>query len=324
MQRRGRLPGLPAAVVALALGGGGLLVAAMSEAAPPASSAPAAAAADDAYTKEIEQYRRDRERRLRSERGWLTLVGLFWLADGPNRFGSDPRAEIVLPAGSAPAQAGTVTLRDGGVSLRVADGVAATINGKAVTTAELRPDDPGPPDVVMIGSVSMQVIKRSGRLGIRLKDSNSPARRQFAGLRWFPVNASYRVTARFVPHEHPVSITVPSAVGPAQTLSSPGAAVFTIEGHQLRLDAVMEEPSSTELFFIFRDKTTGSETYGAGRFLYTPLPRDGQVVLDFNKAFSPPCAFTVYATCPLPPPQNRLPIRIPAGELALPSHAGVP
>ena len=285
---------------------------------------PPALVAADAYTQEIETYRQQREARLRGERGWLTVVGLFWLNDGVQRFGSDTGADIVLPAGSAPAQAGTLTVKDARVSVAVLAGVSATVDGKPVTTRELRPDEPGPPDVLLIGSVSMQVIKRAGRLGVRLKDSNSHARRAFTGLRFFPIRPSYRVTARFVPHPHPVSVTVPSAVGPPQTLESPGAAVFTLDGRDLRLDAILEEPTATELLFIFRDQTSGSETYGAGRFLYTPLPRDGAVVLDFNKAFSPPCAFTAYATCPLPPPQNRLPIKLEAGELAPPVHADTP
>ena len=274
---------------------------------------------DDAYVRELEQHRKDREARLRGERGWLSLVGLSWLEDGANRLGSDPRADIVLPAG-APAHAGTVTVRDGRVSVELASGVSGAIDGKPVTRAELRPDDPGPPDVLMLGTMSLQVIKRAGKLGVRLKDSASPARRAFTGLRFFPIRPAYRVQARFVPHARPVSITVPSAVGPAQTMESPGAAVFTLDGHELRLDPVLESPADTELFFVFRDQTSGRETYGGGRFLYTPLPRDGRVELDFNKAFSPPCAFTPYATCPLPPPQNRLPVRIEAGELAPQAH----
>ena len=279
----------------------------------------ASGAADDAYLKQIEQHRKDRETRLRGERGWLSLVGLYWLNEGANQLGSDQRADVLLPAG-APARAGTLSMRDGRVSVQVAAGVAATIDGKPVTAADLRPDDPGPPDVLMLGTVSLQVIKRAEKLGVRLKDSASPARRAFEGLRFFPIRPAYRVSARFVPHPRPVSITVPSAVGPAQTLESPGAAVFTLDGRELRLDAILEEPADTELFFVFRDATSGHDTYGGGRFLYTPLPRDGKVEMDFNKAFSPPCAFTPFATCPLPPPQNRLPVRIEAGELAPPVH----
>ena len=284
-----------------------------------ADAAAGVGGADDAYVKEIEQHRKDREARLRGERGWLSLVGLSWLKDGANRLGSDAQADIVLPAG-APARAGTVTVRDGHVSVELGAGVPGTIDGKAVSRAELRPDVPGPPDVLMLGTVSLQVIMRAGKLGVRLKDSASPARRAFTGLRFFPIKPAYRVQARFVPHPRPVSITVPSAVGPAQTMESPGAAVFTLAGQTLRLDAVLEDPADHELFFVFRDQTSGRETYGGGRFLYTPLPRDGQVELDFNKAFSPPCAFTPYATCPLPPPQNRLPVRIEAGELGPEAH----
>src|SRR5258708_11776418 len=195
-------------------------------------SAPVGPAPDGAYPREIAQHRQEREKRLRGERGWLSLVGLYWLNEGANRLGSDGRAEIVLPAG-APAQAGTITMREGQVNVQLASGVAATIKGKPVTTAvALRPDDPGPADVLMMGTVTLQVIKRAGRLGVRLRDSASPARRNFAGLHFFPIRPQYKVTARFVPHAHPVSITVPSATGPAQTLESPGTALFTLDGRE--------------------------------------------------------------------------------------------
>lgn len=277
-------------------------------------------AAEDAYRQEIAKYRQGREARLRGQRGWLTVIGLYWLEDGVHRLGSAADAEIALPATVAPAQAGTLTVHDGRVRVQLASGVAATVDGKPARDGDLRADNPGPPSTLALGTVTLQVIQRAGRLGIRLRDSASPARRAFTGLRFFPIGPQYRVTARFVPHAQPVAITVPSAVGPAQTLQSPGAVVFTIDGRELRLDALVEDDPPTELFFVFRDQTSGHETYGGGRFLYTDMPRDGKVVLDFNRAFSPPCAFTPFATCPLPPPQNRLPIAIPAGELAPAAH----
>jgi hypothetical protein len=274
------------------------------------------------YEEEITRWRQAREERLKSPTGWLSLAGLSWLKEGENTFGTDARADVVLPVGSVPARAGVIVLKAGKIMATLADGVAATLAGKPVKVTELHHDVPGPPDVLSFGPVTLQPILRGGtRYGIRVRDVNNPARRDFTGLRWFPIRVELKVAARFVPRETPLSITVPSVVGPPQVLSSPGTAVFAIGGRDVRLDAVLDEPDATELFFIFRDQTAGKETYGGGRFLYTPLARDGQVVLDFNKAFSPPCAYSSWATCPLPPPQNRLAVRIEAGELAPPSDS---
>ena len=271
-------------------------------------------AADSVYRAEIEKWRQQRETRLKAEDGWLAVAGLFWLDEGMNRFGSGPGNSIALPAGTAPPVAGTFELRQGKVSVRVEPGVTVTAAGKPVVDMELRSDDPGPPDVLKLGRVSLQVIARSGRYGIRMKDPESEARRTFAGLGWFPVRDDMRVVGRFVPWPSPRTIPIPNVLGQVNDLPSPGYAEFTAAGRKLRLEPVIEEPGAQELFFIFRDQTAGQETYPAGRFLYAPMPKDGAVVLDFNKAYSPPCAFTAYATCPLPPPQNRLPVRIEAGE----------
>jgi hypothetical protein len=153
-----------------------------------------------------------------------------------------------------------------------------------------------------------------------MKDKQSPLLEEFTGLRWFPVREEYRVNSRFVPYSSPKKVPVPNILGQVEQLPSPGYVVFTVGGKEVRLDPVLEEPDATELFFIFRDQTAGKETYPAGRFLYTPMPKDGALVLDFNKAFSPPCAFTPYATCPLPPRQNRLAVRIEAGEMRSGHH----
>jgi hypothetical protein len=273
-----------------------------------------APAANSVYHAEIETWRQNREARLKAEDGWLAVAGLFWLDEGVNRFGSGPGNAIALPTGAAPAVAGAFELRQGQVSVRIEPGVTVTAAGKPVAAMELRSDDPGPPDVLKLGRLSLQVIARGGRYGIRMKDPESETRRAFAGLRWFPVRDDMRVDARFVPWPSPRTIPIPNVLGQVNDLPSPGYAEFTVAGRKVRLEPVIEEPGAQELFFIFRDQTAGKETYPAGRFLYAPMPKDGAVVLDFNKAYSPPCAFTAYATCPLPPPQNRLPVRIEAGE----------
>jgi uncharacterized protein (DUF1684 family) len=279
----------------------------------------AAVAVDATYVKEIETWRRERLQRLTADGGWLTVAGLFWLKPGANRFGADAGNDIVLPAHSAPAQAGTFVLDGGRVRVELRPSAAATLAGKPVTAAPLRSDaDGAAPDVLSLGALTMQIIDRGGRLGVRLKDMKSPARASFKGLHYFPIDRRYRVVAKFVPHPKPVTLNVPNVLGMIETMPSPGYVSFTIEGvpaaQPLRLDAVLE-PGEPRLFFIFRDRTAGKTTYGAGRFLYADPPVDGKVVLDFNRAYSPPCAFTAHATCPLPPENNRLAVGIEAGEM---------
>jgi uncharacterized protein (DUF1684 family) len=271
------------------------------------------AAASDAYRATIEAWRAEREAGLRAEDGWLAVAGLFWLRAGANRLGVAAENEIVLPSGSAPERAGTLTLKDGRVVLRLAPGVAATIGGVPLSERELRPDDHGPPDVVALGRLRLSVIERSGRLGLRVRDPQSPRRLTFAGLRWYPVDGTYRVQGRFVPAAGKRTLAVPNVLGDVIEMPSPGDVEFTLHGRALRLVPVLEE-GSPQLFFIFRDTTAGKETYGAGRFLYADPPAGGTVTLDFNRAYSPPCAYTDFATCPLPPMQNRLAVAIAAGE----------
>ena len=253
-------------------------------------------AAAVSYQSAIAEWRRQREAGLRRDGGWLTVTGLFWLRDGPNRFGAGPGNDIVLPAG--PDRAGVFELRGGRVSARM-DG----------TTRTIRPDTE---DRILVGRLKLFVIRRGDRYAIRMKDPDSPFLRQFRGLDYFPAHESYRVTARFV--AEPRQIPIANIVGQTEPEDSPGYVVFQLHGRQYRLYPVLDEPGAKSLFFIFKDETAGQETYGAGRFLDTDLPKDGMVELDFNKAYNPPCAFTPYATCPLPPKENRLPVRIEAGE----------
>jgi uncharacterized protein len=280
-----------------------------------------AAFADDAYTAAIEKWRADRETRLKAEGGWLSVAGLFWLKEGTNTFGTDPASDIVLPKDAAPAHAGTFALEGGKATVQAEPGVGLTCEGKPVIRRALRSDTGGDePDVLKLGRLTMTVIERGGRYAIRLRDNDSKMRREFTGLHWFPVKEPYRVTARYVSYPSLKPVTVPNILGATEKMPSPGYAVFTLDGKEVRLEGVLEEPNATELFFIFKDGTSGKETYPAGRFLYSDLPKHGEVVLDFNKAYNPPCAFTPYATCPLPPEQNRLPMRIEAGELRYGNH----
>ena len=279
-----------------------------------------AAGADESYRSEIQAWRHRREASLKAEGGWLSVAGLFWLKDGPNRFGTDAKADIVLPAGSAPPRAGVFQLAGGKVTVIFERQVDATLAGHPVTRAELRPDTSGTPDVIALGRLTFFVIERDGRLAIRLKDRESPSRKAFTGLHWFDVKEEYRVAARYVSYAEPKPIKVPNILGHSEAMPSLGYAVFERDGQEIRLEGVLEEKDAKQLFFIFRDQTSGKETYPAGRFFYADMPKDGRIVLDFNKAYNPPCAFTAYATCPLPPPQNWMPVRIEAGELTYGTH----
>jgi uncharacterized protein (DUF1684 family) len=263
------------------------------------------------YRASIEAWRAEREAKLRADDGWLVLAGLYWLKPGENRFGSSPDNEIVLPA-SAPAHAGTFNHAAGKTTVTVAPGVRASVGGEEVVSRELRLGRE--PDVLVLGPLSMLVIRRGERYAIRARDKESENRKRFKGLEWYPVDPRYRVVARFVPYGAERRIPIANILGGVSQLRSPGSVVFELDGQQLRLEPVYETDDAKELFFIFKDKTAPRETYGAGRFVYSELPEDGRVVLDFNKAYSPPCAYTPYATCPLPPKQNELPVRIAAGE----------
>jgi hypothetical protein len=264
------------------------------------------------YRAQIEQWRQQREERLKSENGWLTVAGLFWLKDGVSTMGAGQANNFVLPPGSAPAKVGTFEFHGGKTVFHAAPGVVVTVNGKPVDTASLTDDSSGSPDVLRIGNLSMFVIQRGNRFGIRLKDKDSEARRKFAGTHWFPVDEEYRAVGKFVPYTPPRKIAVPNILGDVEQQDSPGYVEFTLKGKTCRLDPVSEDGG---LFFIFKDLTAGKETYPSGRFLSTDLPQNGAVIMDFNQAVDPPCAFTPYATCPLPPAQNHLPVRIEAGEL---------
>jgi uncharacterized protein (DUF1684 family) len=279
-----------------------------------ACGAPPSPPVDDDYVADIERWRAEREERLRSETGWLTVVGLHWLEPGENTFGSGASNRVVLPEGRGPEVAGAFVLADGKVTVRSNPDSGVTLEGEAVTERELQTDVEGEPDVLQLDDLSFYVIQRADRFGIRVKDPRSKMLREFAGIESFPVDVAYRVEGRFVPYDPPREVQIATVVGTVQPMLTPGRVEFTLNGEKLALEPMVGEPDDEEYFFIFRDKTSGKETYGAGRYLYTEAARDGRVILDFNKAYNPPCAFTPFATCPLPPPQNRLSIPVEAGE----------
>jgi uncharacterized protein (DUF1684 family) len=270
----------------------------------------------EAYVAEVEDWRAGRLERLTSETGWLTLVGLHWLQDGPNRVGSGADADLPLPADRAPEWAGTLYPPEspgGSLRFELAPGAGVAIEGEEITgPVELATDGQGEATVLELGSLTFYVIARGERLGLRVKDSQSPARLEFAGIESYPVDPAWRLTARFEPYDPPRELAILDVTGGTQPSVSPGAVIFEKDGRSFRLDAL---DAGDELFLIVHDQTSGHGTYGAGRYLYTPVAsEDGTVELDFNKLYNPPCAFTEFATCPLPPAQNRLDLAIEAGE----------
>lgn len=273
-----------------------------------------------AYTEEVEQWKSKRLASLKGEDGWLSLVGLHWLKEGENKIGSDPSSEVPLPEGKSPRVAGSIFLNGGATKIEARPDSGITSEGKPVTTLELKSDADGKPTVLKLGTLTFHVIKRGERLGVRVKDSTSSERTNFRGLEYFPTDERWRVEARFEPHNPPKSIPIVNVLNMEEDTPSPGSLVFEVNGQTYRLDALTEE-GEPQFFVIFADQTSGKETYGAGRYLYAgPPDSQGRLLIDFNKAYSPPCAFTKYATCPLPPEQNKLPVRVEAGELFAGHH----
>ncbi len=264
------------------------------------------------YQEEIEAWRRSLETALRKENGWLAVAGLYWLEEGSNRVGADPSNRIVLPQRAAPDFLGDIQFSGGVTRIKSDAGRTIQVDAEQVEAAELKPDTTGIPSRVTVGDLSMVVIKRGDRYGIRLWDNHRPERETFSGRVWYPVQEAYRVNARYTPHEEPSHLKLPGADGGDQSIPAVGLVKFQLAGADYHLEAL--EGPADGLFLIFRDETNGETTYEAGRYLVTEKPDKDRVLLDFNRAYNPPCAFTAFATCALPPPQNHLQVFIEAGE----------
>ncbi len=275
-------------------------------------------APDPEYRAEIERFRTERAARLTAEDGWLSLVGLYWLEPGANRFGSAPANDIVLAGEAIPPFAGILDVdEDGGVTLRTAAASGLTVAGEPVEERRLATDADGEADVLALGTLRVHVIDRGGRLGLRVKDLASEARQRFSGIESFPVDPAYRVEGHLQRYPAPRTVAVASAQGPDQAMLVPGVVTFSLHGRELSLEPYVSSPDDDTLFFVFRDTTSGTTTYGAGRFLSVRAPAAGAtgVELDFNRAINPPCAFTPYATCPVASAANTLPVAVEAGEM---------
>ncbi len=278
----------------------------------------AAAPADrpTTWVEEIQAWRATREADLKKPDGWLSVAGLYFLRNGVNTLGADPSADVQLPAGAAPANAGRLIYDRGHVRFEPAAGVAATLNDQAVTgrvtVARADANANKPADRLRIGRISVQLHESGARLGVRLRDPESSYRRHFTGLRWFPIDQAWRVSGRLIPYDAPREVEIQNVLGDTEPMRSPGEVEVAIGGKTVRLVAL--QAARGRLWIIFSDTTASDLTYRI-RFLYTDAPdAAGRVDVDFNRAYNPPCAFNPHTTCPLPPRQNRLPVAVTAGE----------
>lgn len=265
------------------------------------------------HESEINAWHAKRMDDLVAPGGWVNLVGLFWLEPGTHSFGSGEDNDIVFPKGTVPDRAGLFLVHNGQVIITAAKGVEILADGKPVTTALIFHPDSVRNPVLALDSVRWNVIQRGNKLGIRLRDLNSQALKDFKGVERYPVDIAWRLQARFEKYDAQKTIPITNIIGQTLEQHSPGAVVFEWNGHQFRLDA-LEEPDG--FLIVFADETAGQQTYGGGRFITIAKPdAAGKTIIDFNKAYNPPCVFSAFATCPLPPKQNRLPFEIKAGEL---------
>jgi uncharacterized protein len=269
-----------------------------------------------APAKTLTEWQARRTRSIAGTNGWASLVGLHWLPEGRSTCGSDPSQTHVFPAGRAPGFVGTWIREGRKVRFVPADGVAASVNGKAVQSRPLRTDAKGAkPEILRIGDLSVTVLVRGERVGLRVRDPQAPTRVHFQGLEYFPERPDWVLEGKLIPAKPGTLLPVVNVLGDIEEMPAAGTVVFMKDGREYRLDVALDTEED-DLFLLFKDTTSGKETYPAGRFLHAQKPgRDGRVVLDFNRAYNPPCAFTSFATCPLPPRQNRLDVRVEAGEL---------
>ena len=257
-------------------------------------TAPTSGGRQDEYSAGIEAWRTEREAGLRVDDGWLTVAGLYFLREGENSFGAGPLSDIVLPEG--PEDAGIFELRNRRVTARAASGQTLTVNGEQVARTQLYPREERAD--LTIGDLTLFVHYSGERLAIRMRDKNSALRNDFKGLRWYPVDKSYRVPARFVPHDEPITVEMQNILGDVETFTSYGSVTLSLNGEGLKMLAV---DSDSRLWFVFRDLTSGAETYAAARFLYADAPKDGWTVVDFQQSVQPPVCVQSAHDVPAPP-----------------------
>lgn len=260
----------------------------------------------------LAKFRTDRVATLTRDSGWLTVAGLHFLNQGDNRIGSDPSNDIVLDFPSIPSHVGVISVQGTSVRIKAAAGQSLTINKVSKSESELHGAfDKQPTDTLEFGPVTFFVHFSGPRLALRVRDQESALRKQFRGLRWYDPNAAFRTVGTFTPYVETKVVQIPNILGDLEPFSAIGTVTFDLAGakHTVEAWGSLKSP-----WIVFRDRTSGRDTYPSARFLYTPSVVDGKVVIDFNFAQNPPCAYNPFTTCPLPPPQNRLNIAIEAGE----------
>ena len=272
----------------------------------------ASAAGAETPAQETEAFRAKHERDYRRE--YVPLSGLFFLKPGANAAGSAKTSDILLPA-RVPASVGRFVYKNRQVTFEPAPGAGVTMKGQPVTApVALASDEKSGPDELTLGDLTLWVHVSGLRDAIRVSDPQSRAATSFSGFRWFPIDGRYRVVGKFVKDQAPRDVRVPNLLGDDEIYTTEGVVEFTLNGQALRMRPMTTRPG--RLYFTFRDGSSGHETYAAARFLYADLKADGTAVLDFNQAYNPPCAFNEFTTCPLPLPENRLTVKILAGERA--------
>jgi uncharacterized protein (DUF1684 family) len=269
---------------------------------------------DEEFRDAVLEWREGRLQRLTSPTGYLALAGILWLENGEYTVGSGEDDDLVLRQDVAPAHAATIHYHDGIATVKASPGVELRIGDEIIESKALTSDIDGDPDLVQLGEVTFYLIQRADHFGIRLRDPKSPIRTNFHGIDSWPIQKEYAVEARFEPYDPPHKLPIVNEIGFIDSMWTTGSLHFTVNGEECSMDALVYTLEDDFLFLIFRDATSGEETYGAGRFLYTDAPKNGRVVIDFNRAYNPPCAFSPYTTCPIPPLQNELDVAIRAGE----------
>ena len=274
------------------------------------------------HEQEILQWRTERLARLKSPHGYLNLVGLYWLKNGTTLIGAAADNDIVFPQNAAP-YVGELQVSEDGVILSANPDADVRHEGVPVSSIEISDDTTENPVALTHGSLGWTIIKRDGRFALRLRDFEHPALENFAPLAYYPIDSDLRVVATLQPFDEPKILNVGTTIaGLGYRPESPGTVSFEIEGVTHELEAYA---SGDLLFFVFGDQTSGRETYPAGRFVYASWPdEEGKTILDFNKSYTPPCAFNAFATCPVASPRNRLKTRIEVGETYDPETHSVP
>ncbi|MEN8192026.1 MAG: DUF1684 domain-containing protein [Bacteroidota bacterium] len=267
---------------------------------------------DTPYIKSIKDFHSKRIEKLKQPNSWLSLVGLYWLKEGENNFGTDKSNDVVFPKGKAPEFIGKFILKDSIVTVNINDNVEVTYNDTLIKSLQLKNDLSEEPTILKLGSLSWYVIKRGNRYGIRLKDSNSKLLEEFEDIDMFDIDPKWKVKAEFIEYEQPKEVEIPTAIGTVEKETVYGKLKFSINKEEFTFEPLGDRDG---LFLVFGDMTNGEETYGAGRFLSVDKPDStGKIFIDFNKTYNPPCAFTKYATCPIPTKENYLKTKIIAGE----------